>query len=73
MADLAAALQRPDEGHAALEAVRELIERIEVRPAEPGKGLEIELVGAIAAMGGWGWERPGCSRTRRVVVCWRVR
>jgi DNA invertase Pin-like site-specific DNA recombinase len=50
VAKLHDALQSPDGGRAALEAVRELIERIEVRPATDGTGLEIELIGAIAAM-----------------------
>ena len=44
------ALHRPDEGRAALEAVRGLIERVVISPAAAGDGLEIELVGAIAAM-----------------------
>jgi len=30
--------------------VRDLIERIEVQPTADGKGLEIELTGAIASM-----------------------
>ena len=47
---MAAALRTPGSGHAALEAARELIERIEVRPAEGAKGVEIELVGEIAAL-----------------------
>ena len=50
VAALQTALQAPNGGRAALEAVRELIERIAVRPAESGAGLEIELVGEIAAM-----------------------
>ena len=37
-------------GTAALEAVRDLIEQVVVKPLEDGKGLEIELVGEIAAM-----------------------
>lgn len=40
----------PGDGRAALEAMRGLIERIELNPAADGKGLEIELIGAIAAM-----------------------
>jgi hypothetical protein len=50
VARLQEALRSPDDGRAALEAVRELIERIEVRPTPEGKGLEIELIGAIASM-----------------------
>jgi hypothetical protein len=33
-----------------LEAVRGLIEQVVVRPLAEGKGLEIELIGEIAAM-----------------------
>ncbi len=50
VAALQTALHAPDGGRAALEAVRELIERIAVRPAESSAGLEIELIGEIAAM-----------------------
>lgn len=50
MANLAAALRAPDGDRAALEAIRELIDRIEVKPAAAGKELEIELVGGVAAM-----------------------
>jgi site-specific DNA recombinase len=49
VAALYAALQAAD-AREALEAVRELIERIEVRPGADGRGQEIELTGAIAAM-----------------------
>jgi hypothetical protein len=50
VAALQTALASADESAAALTAVRELIERIEVQPAADGKGLEIELTGAIASM-----------------------
>ena len=50
VAALHEALRRPDDGRAALEAVRRLIDRVVITPASEGRGMEIELVGAIAAM-----------------------
>ncbi len=50
VAELHAALRRDPEGREALEIVRGLIERIGVGPAADGKGFDIEVVGAIAAM-----------------------
>jgi hypothetical protein len=50
VAGLQAALQTQGDGRAALEAVRGLLERIKVRLSSEGKGLEIELIGEIAAM-----------------------
>ena len=47
--ELQAALHGTD-GTAALEAVRGLIEQVVVRPVVAGKGMEIELIGEIAAM-----------------------
>jgi site-specific DNA recombinase len=41
---------RLDDGAEALELVRSLIERVVVSPAPSGDGLEIELIGEIAAM-----------------------
>ncbi len=38
------------DGTEALEAVRGLIDQVVVRPAEAGTGLEVELIGEIAAM-----------------------
>jgi hypothetical protein len=46
--ELASALGDPDHGAKALEAVRGLVERVEIRPL--AKGFEIELIGAIAHM-----------------------
>ena len=43
------ALEAGVEDHGALEAVRSLIERIELHPLE-GRGFEIDLVGDIASM-----------------------
>ena len=50
VSNLAQALQEPGDGTAAFEAVRSLIERVVLHGRADGKGLEIELVGAIAAM-----------------------
>ena len=50
VSNLAQALQEPGDGTAALEAVRSLIERVVLHERADNKGLEIELVGAIAAM-----------------------
>ena len=44
------ALHAPGDGTAALEAIRALVERVILHPATTGQGLEIELVGEIAAM-----------------------
>ena len=65
VAALQAALASADESAAALAAVRELIERIEVQPAADGKGLEIELTGAIASMVRLGL--PGDAAARRAL------
>ncbi len=37
-------------GQEALDAIRSLIDRIEVRPGANAKGVEIELIGEIASM-----------------------
>ena len=49
VASLHDALRADPQGREALEIVRTLIERIEVHPA-PGGGMEIEVVGELAAM-----------------------
>ena len=49
VASLHEALHADPEGREALDIVRTLIERIEVHPA-PGGGMEIEVVGELAAM-----------------------
>lgn len=40
----------PSGGTAALQAARALIDRIELKPVASGSGLEIELIGELAAM-----------------------
>jgi hypothetical protein len=50
VARLQDALREPAHGRAPLEIVRGLIERVTVRPAANAAGMEIELVGEIAAM-----------------------
>ncbi len=44
------ALQSGPDGQAALDAVRELIERIVLTPGAQGAGFEVELIGEIASM-----------------------
>ena len=68
--DLHAALTREDGGTAALEAVRALIERVDVSPpdGDDTRSLpKIVLTGAIAAMVGLALE-PG-SRTSKAALC----
>ena len=68
--DLHAALTREDGGTAALEAVRALIERVDVSPPDgdaPRSLPKIVLTGAIAAMVGLALE-PG-SRTSKAALC----
>jgi hypothetical protein len=50
VASLHEALRRDPDGRETLEAVRALIERVELTPAHAGKGFEIELIGEIGAM-----------------------
>jgi site-specific DNA recombinase len=50
VSELEQALRLPGDGTAALEAARSLIERIVLHETAGGKGLEIELIGEIAAM-----------------------
>ncbi len=50
VAKLHEAIRAADTGSEALELIRGLIEQVSVEPAEYGKGMEIELIGDIAAM-----------------------
>ncbi len=50
VSELQSVVSRPDHGAEALALLRELIERVEVKPTPDGEGFEIELEGAIAAM-----------------------
>jgi len=63
VANLAEALHAPDFGVAALEAVRTLIERVVLHPAEDGSGLEIELIGEIASMVSLALDTPNVRRS----------
>jgi DNA invertase Pin-like site-specific DNA recombinase len=55
---LAEAFQTGPESQEAMDAVRNLVERIVLTPLPTGKGFEIELIGEIAAMIRLGMERP---------------
>ncbi|PPQ32965.1 serine recombinase [Rhodopila globiformis] len=50
VADLQEALRRDPNGPEALEVVRGLIERVDLHPAQNGRGLEVEISGAIVSM-----------------------
>ena len=54
------ALSANPSGQAALEAAHALIDRIEIKSAASGSGLEIELIGELAAM----HHRPVATRAR---------
>jgi site-specific DNA recombinase len=64
------ALSANPSGQAALEAARALIDRIEIKPAKSGSGLEIELIGELAAMLGFGMggEAPSAASDRALFL-----